>query len=74
MNESEGTVGKEIGGCIDVTCVFCGEGQSGVREAMGGDVWDGGGEDGRFSGSKGTGRRRMVIGMIWAEKRGGDGF
>lgn len=74
MNETKGTVGEEVRGCIDVACVFCAQGQSGVREAMGGDVWDCGGEDGRFGESEGTGRRRMVVGMIWAEKRGSDRF
>lgn len=30
---------------------------------------NGGGEDGGFGESKGTRRGRMVVGMIWAQKR-----
>jgi hypothetical protein len=40
-----------------------------VCEAMGGDVENGGGEDGGFGESEGTRGGRMVVGMIWAEKR-----
>lgn len=46
MHEAEGPIGKEICGCINVSCVFRPKRQSGVRETMGRYVWDGGCEDG----------------------------
>ena len=43
-------------------------------EAMGGDVGDGCGEDGRFGGCEGAGWRRVVVGMVWADERERDWF
>jgi len=43
-------------------------------EAVRGDVWDGGFEDGRLGGIEGTGWRRMVVGMVGPDERKRAGF
>jgi hypothetical protein len=42
MHKAEGTIGKEVRGCINISCVFGPKRQRGVCEAMGGNVGDGG--------------------------------
>ena len=46
MHESERAVGEEICGRINISCIFGAEAKGCVREAMRGDMRDGGGENG----------------------------
>jgi len=69
MHKAEGTGGEEIRGCIDVASLFGSYRECCVREAVGGDVGDGGGEDGCFGGREGTGWGWVVGRMILADDR-----
>jgi len=69
VDKAEGAIGEEIGRCVDVVSVFGAQGERCVGEAVGWDVWDGSGEDGRFGGREGAWWGRVVIGMIGTEER-----
>lgn len=47
-NEVEGAIGEEVCGDVEVSIVFCAQGEGLLGEAMGWNVAEGGGEDGGF--------------------------
>lgn len=61
VDETERAARKEIGGCVDVPSSLGSQGEGGVREAMGRDVWDRGGQDGFLDRIEGARRLRPVV-------------
>jgi hypothetical protein len=69
MHQREGAPGEEVSRSIDISHVLGAEGERGVCEAVGREVWDCCSQDGRFSSVEGAGWRRMVVGMIESRRR-----
>lgn len=64
MHEAECAAGKEVRRRIDIAGVFGTEGEGCKREAVRGDVWNGGGEDGCFDGVEWPGWRGVIVRMV----------
>jgi len=64
MNEAEGGPWEEVSGCIRVARIFRAERESRLSEAVGRDVWKGGGKDGGFDAVEGSGIVGMIVRVI----------
>jgi hypothetical protein len=74
MNEAEGTIREQVRRCIDIAGVFGAEGERCVCEPIEGNVWEGCGENGCFGRAEGTRWGWIVVGMVGAGERKGNGF
>lgn len=64
MHQAERAAREEVGGRINVAGVFGAERESGVCEAVRGDMWEGRREDARFLDTEGARWWRVVVGMV----------
>lgn len=64
MHEAERAAWEDIGRCIQVARVFGADSKGCMCEAMGGDVWSCGREDGAFERGEGPGGGWVVVGVV----------